>query len=72
MEVSERADTLKRYAKPLGDILDGFETESEYEFVYWVPSTNRRTTTPATDRRTVVRHYFSSLGFTFRGVLVWC
>ena len=33
-EVSERADRLKRYAKPLGGILDRFETAAEHEFVF--------------------------------------
>ena len=33
-EVSSRAEQLKRYAKPLGDILNRFETEAEHEFVF--------------------------------------
>jgi methyl-accepting chemotaxis protein len=33
-EVSARADQLKRYARPLGDILDRFETAAEHEFVF--------------------------------------
>ncbi|ACV48616.1 MULTISPECIES: HAMP domain-containing protein [Halomicrobium] len=33
-EVSSRAEQLKRYARPLGDILDRFETEAEHEFVF--------------------------------------
>jgi len=33
-EVSERAEKLKRYASPLGDILNRFETEAEHEFVF--------------------------------------
>lgn len=33
-EVSSRAEKLKRYASPLGDILGRFETEAEHEFVF--------------------------------------
>jgi len=33
-EVSSRAEQLKRYARPLGDILERFETEAEHEFVF--------------------------------------
>jgi methyl-accepting chemotaxis protein len=33
-EVSSRAEKLKRYARPLGDILNRFETEAEHEFVF--------------------------------------
>ncbi|MBX0323220.1 methyl-accepting chemotaxis protein [Halomicroarcula sp. F13] len=33
-EVSTRAERLKRYAQPLGDILNRFETEAEHEFVF--------------------------------------
>ncbi|MBX0294096.1 PDC sensor domain-containing protein [Haloarcula nitratireducens] len=33
-EVSSRAEQLKRYAQPLGDILNRFETEAEHEFVF--------------------------------------
>ncbi|WP_276271780.1 methyl-accepting chemotaxis protein [Haloarcula litorea] len=33
-EVSSRAERLKRYAQPLGDILGRFETEAEHEFVF--------------------------------------
>ncbi|MFC6973560.1 hypothetical protein ACFQL1_01000 [Halomicroarcula sp. GCM10025709] len=33
-EVSSRAEQLKRYAQPLGDILGRFETEAEHEFVF--------------------------------------
>ncbi|GGN88685.1 MULTISPECIES: HAMP domain-containing protein [Haloarcula] len=33
-EVSSRAERLKRYAQPLGDILNRFETEAEHEFVF--------------------------------------
>jgi methyl-accepting chemotaxis protein len=33
-EVSERAQDLQRYASPLRDILDRFETEAEHEFVF--------------------------------------
>jgi methyl-accepting chemotaxis protein len=33
-EVSSRAEKLKRYARPLGDILERFETEAEHEFVF--------------------------------------
>lgn len=33
-EVSSRAEPLKRYARPLGDILNRFETEAEHEFVF--------------------------------------
>ncbi len=33
-EVSSRAERLKRYARPLGDILERFETEAEHEFVF--------------------------------------
>jgi len=44
-EVSSRAQQLKRYARPLGDILDRFETEAEHEFVFsGGPSQTTRTT----------------------------
>ncbi|PSP92806.1 HAMP domain-containing protein [Halobacteriales archaeon QS_4_62_28] len=33
-EVSSRAKQLKRYARPLGDILERFETDAEHEFVF--------------------------------------
>ncbi|WP_254271305.1 PDC sensor domain-containing protein [Haloarcula marina] len=33
-EVSSRAERLKRYAQPLGDILGRFQTEAEHEFVF--------------------------------------
>ncbi|GGN91492.1 PDC sensor domain-containing protein [Haloarcula pellucida] len=33
-EVSQRADELVRYVKPLYDVLDRFETESEHQFVF--------------------------------------
>lgn len=33
-EVSSGAEKLKRYASPLGDILNRFETEAEHEFVF--------------------------------------
>jgi len=33
-EVSSRADRLKRYAQPLGDIVNKFETDDEHEFVF--------------------------------------
>lgn len=33
-EVSDRADQLERYARPLGDILGRFETAAEHEFVF--------------------------------------
>jgi len=33
-EVTSRADRLKRYAKPLGDIVNKFETDDEHEFVF--------------------------------------
>jgi hypothetical protein len=33
-EVSSRAEKPKRYAQPLGDILNRFETEAEHEFVF--------------------------------------
>lgn len=35
-EVSQRADDLQRYAEPLRDILEGFETENRHEFVFAV------------------------------------
>jgi len=38
-EVSERANDLQRYAKPLRDILGRFETEAEHEFVFSVGPT---------------------------------
>ncbi|WP_340101500.1 methyl-accepting chemotaxis protein [Salinibaculum salinum] len=38
-EVSERANDLQRYAQPLRDILDRFETEAEHEFVFSVGPT---------------------------------
>ncbi|MEF8785866.1 MAG: methyl-accepting chemotaxis protein [Haloarculaceae archaeon] len=39
-EVGERANDLQRYAQPLRDILNGFETESEHEFVFSVGPTD--------------------------------
>ncbi|WP_254272463.1 PDC sensor domain-containing protein [Haloarcula marina] len=33
-EVSRRADELVRYVRPLHDVLDRFETESEHQFVF--------------------------------------
>jgi ABC-type transporter Mla subunit MlaD len=33
-EVSSRAEKLKRYARPLSDILSRFETESAHKFVF--------------------------------------
>jgi len=33
-EVSQRADTLKQYARPLGDVLSRFKTDSEREFFF--------------------------------------
>ncbi|WP_169051873.1 methyl-accepting chemotaxis protein [Halorhabdus amylolytica] len=33
-EVSQQAQNLTRYAKPLMDVLDSFETESKHEFYY--------------------------------------
>ena len=33
-EVSERANDLSRYARPLQEVLDRFETESEHEFYF--------------------------------------
>jgi methyl-accepting chemotaxis protein len=38
-EVSERANDLQRYAQPLRDILERFETEAEHEFVFSVGPT---------------------------------
>ncbi len=38
-EVSERAHDLQRYAQPLRDILNRFETEAEHEFVFSVGPT---------------------------------
>ena len=38
-EVSERAHDLQRYAQPLRDILERFETEAEHEFVFSVGPT---------------------------------
>ena len=38
-EVSGRANDLQRYAQPLRDILERFETESEHEFVFSVGPT---------------------------------
>ncbi len=35
-QVSDRANSLRRYARPLGDVLDRFETENEHEFVFAV------------------------------------
>ncbi len=37
--VSDRANELQRYAEPLRDILDRFETEEEHEFVFSVGPT---------------------------------
>jgi methyl-accepting chemotaxis protein len=37
--VSERANDLQRYAQPLRDILERFETEAEHEFVFSVGPT---------------------------------
>jgi len=33
-EVTSRTKQLKRYARPLGDILERFETDAEHEFVF--------------------------------------
>jgi len=33
-QVSSRADRLKRYAQPLGEIVNKFETDDEHEFVF--------------------------------------
>jgi methyl-accepting chemotaxis protein len=38
-DVAERADELQRYAQPLRDILERFETEAEHEFVFSVGPT---------------------------------
>ena len=38
-EVSERANDLQRYAQPLRDILERFQTEAEHEFVFSVGPT---------------------------------
>jgi len=38
-EVSERANDLQRYAKPLRDILQQFETDQEHEFVFSIGPT---------------------------------
>ncbi len=38
-EVSERANDLKRYAQPLRDILERFDTDAEHEFVFSVGPT---------------------------------
>lgn len=38
-EVSERANDLQRYANPLRDILERFETEAEHQFVFSVGPT---------------------------------
>ena len=38
-EVSERANDLQRYAEPLRDILERFDTEAEHEFVFSVGPT---------------------------------
>jgi hypothetical protein len=37
--VSERANELQRYAEPLRDILERFETDQEHEFVFSVGPT---------------------------------
>ncbi len=42
-EVSERAHDLQRYAQPLRDILERFETEDEHEFVFSVGPSNGET-----------------------------
>jgi len=41
-EVSERAHDLQRYAQPLRDILERFETEAEHEFVFSVGPTGEQ------------------------------
>jgi methyl-accepting chemotaxis protein len=43
--VSKRANDLQRYAHPLRDILDRFETEAEHEFVFSMGPTSNRTAT---------------------------
>ena len=45
-EVGERAHDLQRYAQPLRDILERFETEAEHEFVFSVGPTGG-TATPS-------------------------
>ena len=45
--VSERANDLQRYAKPLRDILGRFETEAEHEFVFSVGPTGGQMSTDA-------------------------
>ncbi|MFB6074882.1 MAG: HAMP domain-containing protein [Haloarculaceae archaeon] len=52
-EVSSRADRLKRYARPLGDILNRFDTEAEHEFVFsGGPSQAAREAATASDEET--------------------
>jgi len=51
-EVSERANDLQRYAQPLRDILERFETEAEHEFVFSVGPTGGAASPGSTDRDT--------------------
>ncbi|MFW6435129.1 MAG: HAMP domain-containing protein, partial [Halovenus sp.] len=44
-EVSARADRLKRYAQPLGEIVNKFETDEEHEFVFSTGPTESPTET---------------------------
>ena len=48
-QVSERANDLQRYAKPLRDILGRFETEAEHEFVFSVGPTGSADTVQEDD-----------------------
>jgi len=51
-EVSERANDLQRYAQPLRDILERFETEAEHEFVFSVGPTGGAASPGSIDRDT--------------------
>jgi methyl-accepting chemotaxis protein len=44
-EVSARADRLKRYAQPLGEIVNKFDTDEEHEFVFSTGPTESPTET---------------------------
>jgi methyl-accepting chemotaxis protein len=48
-QVHERADDLQRYAEPLRDILERFETDQEHEFVFSVGPTGGNHSSPGRD-----------------------
>ncbi len=48
-EVSQRANDLQRYAQPLRDILNRFDTEAEHEFVFSVGPTGGDTLSSANE-----------------------